>query len=614
MTGSRARTARAMVLRTLRERRRDTAWLALWSAAEALPALVFGRAVAGAIDAFRAGAVPAGLGWLGVLLAAALAGAAASRQSFGRLAAIVEPLRDRLVTAVVTAAVRRSADAVRGADTGAVARITHQAEIVRDSFGGLLMTLRTAAFTAGAALIGLATLAPPVALLAAGPMLASLALFAWLMRALADRQRRYVLSEEAVAAAVAVAGSSLRDITACGGEAHVAGQTGSLVAAQARAGRSLAGLTACRTLVLAVGCWLPVLLVIGTAPWLLRHGVTPGGVIGALAYLTGGLQLALSTLVQGTGSAGVRMAVTMERMLTGTGDEAPPGGPAAARPAGAPARPTAAAAGRAPGADPAGPPRLPAGTTVRLRGVTFAYGRHADPVIRDLTLDIPYGDHLAVVGPSGIGKSTLAGLMTGMLRPDRGQVLLGGVPAGEADPAELASRRVLIPQEAYVFTGTVRDNLAYLSPAARTADLAAAVAAVGAAGLVSRCGGYGAWLDPGSLSDGERQLFALARAYLSAARLVVLDEATCHLDPAAEARAETAFAQRPGTLVVIAHRATSALRARRVLVLDGTSAQVGGHWSLLAESALYADLIGHWDTPASGPAGPDAALAPETAR
>jgi ATP-binding cassette subfamily C protein len=122
-----------------------------------------------------------------------------------------------------------------------------------------------------------------------------------------------------------------------------------------------------------------------------------------------------------------------------------------------------------------------------------------------------------------------------------------------------------------------------------------AVAAVGLTALVTRLGGYSAEIHSGMLSPGERQLIALARAYLAPARLVILDEATCHLDPAAEARAEEAFIRRGGTLLVIAHRLTSALRARRILVMDGTSVQLGGHEEMLAVSPLYADLVGRWN-------------------
>lgn len=101
-----------------------------------------------------------------------------------------------------------------------------------------------------------------------------------------------------------------------------------------------------------------------------------------------------------------------------------------------------------------------------------------------------------------------------------------------------------------------------------------------------------------------RRLIALVRAYLSPAPLAVLDEATCHLDPEAERRAEEAFAAR-GTLVVVAHRISSALRARRILILDGNRAVLGNHPGLLRESALYRDLLGHWTAPAAaGAAGP----------
>ena len=92
----------------------------------------------------------------------------------------------------------------------------------------------------------------------------------------------------------------------------------------------------------------------------------------------------------------------------------------------------------------------------------FGYGRHAEPVIRDLSIDIAPGDHLAIVGPSGIGKSSLAGLLAGMLRPTAGEVLLDGMPVTRYPPASLPGLRVLIPQEAYVFAGTLAENILYL--------------------------------------------------------------------------------------------------------------------------------------------------------
>jgi ATP-binding cassette subfamily C protein len=254
-----------------------------------------------------------------------------------------------------------------------------------------------------------------------------------------------------------------------------------------------------------------------------------------------------------------------------------------------------------------------------LRGVTFRYREAAEPVLDRVDLDVPDGEYLAVVGPSGAGKSTLAALVVGVLRPQAGTVHHGGVPAGDV----AAGARVLIPQEAYAFRGTLRENLCYLRPEASAAAVDRAVAALGMTALVDRLGGVDAELEPATLSAGERQLVALARAYLSPARLVVLDEATCHLDPAAEDVAERAFAARGGTLVVVAHRMSSARRARRILVVDGRDTTVGDHADLVVRSRLYRDLVGHWldptepaeGTPAEGtPAGRVAQERPRAAR
>jgi ATP-binding cassette, subfamily B, bacterial RamB/AmfA len=310
---------------------------------------------------------------------------------------------------------------------------------------------------------------------------------------------------------------------------------------------------------------------------MLRRGASPGEIVGAVTYITGSLRGILYTLSQGMGAGLVRLNVTLERILQtsagpGTWAETPPEAPSLA-----PGR-------RTPSQDRDG--------TLELRDVTFAYGPHAEPVISGLTLTIPRGDHLAVIGPSGIGKSSLAGLLAGMLSPGQGEVLLDGVPVAGLG----RGWRILIPQEAYVFTGTMKENLTYLYPATKT-ELDEAAEAIGLTPLITRLGGYGAAIAPATLSAGERQLIALTRAYLPPARLVILDEATCHLDPAAEEQAETAFSRRGGTLVVIAHRISSARRARRTLVLDGARPQVGDHSSLLACSAMYADLAGQWETP-----------------
>jgi len=582
-------TPAGVLISNLRGHRRDAAALAGWSLVQALPALASGWTVAEAAGQFLAGHTAAGLAWLGVLAAAALAGAVATRQTFISLGAVVEPLRDDLVELVVTGALAGTTGSGGGpADEGApdaatsrwIARITHQAEIVRDGWAGVLSVACTFAFTVGAAVVGLATIVPATLLYVVPPLAASVVALRLLLPAYAARQRDSVIAEEAVADSAAQAISGLRDVTACGGEDEVLAGLDDLIVEQAAATRSAAWVGAIRLLCVAAGGLLPLVLVLGAAPAMLRGGVSPAHIIGAVTYLAGSLRATLNTLSQGMGASLVRLNVALERILLTAG-------------AGAPSETRRPAA--------AGRPADKVRGHLEVRAVTFGYGEHAEPVIRDLSIDIPAGDHLAVVGPSGIGKSSLAGLLAGMLHPGAGDVLLDGTPVAAYEQRW----RVLIPQEAYVFTGTLQQNLTYYRTGSAStgsgsidtvsaAELDAAAEAVGLTALVSRLGGYGGNVDPGALSAGERQLIALTRAYLSAAPVVILDEAGCHLDPAAEEVAERAFARRGGTLIVIAHRITSALRAQRVLVLDGTRARAGDHATLLADSPMYRDLVGYW--------------------
>jgi ATP-binding cassette, subfamily C, bacterial len=578
---------RSLLIRSLRRRPRDIAWLAAWSLVEALPAVASGWAIAEAVSRFLAGRTADGLGWLGLLALAALAGAYGTRQSYIRLGAIVEPLRDELVELIVAGALARSADTTKPPDTQAVARMTHQAEIVRDAYAGVLMVACTFVFTAGSTLAGLITLVPVTLPYVVPPILASVLILHLLLRPFSARQRRSVIGEEAVADSAAQAVSGLRDVTACGGERVVMAEIGARVTRQADATRSAARLGSARSLCIAAGGWLPLLLVLAAAPSMMRSGVPPARVIGAIAYISGSLRSTLNMLSQGVSAGMVRLTVTLQRIIE-----------ASTRPADAPPPADTPRAADAPlPADTPPPGAPPPAGEVRLHDVEFGYGRHAEPVIRSLSIDIAPGDHLAIVGPSGIGKSSLAGLLAGMLRPTAGEILLDGMATTRYPPAWLPDRRVLIPQEAYVFGGTLAENILYLrargGPPAG-AELDAAAEAVGLSPLVCRLGGYDAVVNPAVLSAGERQLIALTRAYLSPAPIAILDEATCHLDPAGEEQAEAAFASRPGTLIVIAHRITSALRARRVLVLDGNRAQAGDHASLLASSAMYSELVGYW--------------------
>lgn len=565
-------TVRDVLRRALLREPHRVVRLAGWSLAEAVPSFLGGQAVARAVDdGFAAGRPGTGLAWLAVLAVAWGAAAVGARRILLEIAGIVEPFRDELLTRVVTTALTTETG---GSGAEAVARTNHQVELARDAFGAIISVIRSFAFTLVSVALGMATLAPEVLPLVLPPVFAGLGLFLASLPALARRQREFFVADERTTAAVAAMAEGLRDVTACGGETRLAEVVGGRADRQARAAEALARVTAARTLSIAVGGWLPIVLLLVGAPWLLHRGMTGGIILGTITYLTQSLTPALSGLVQGLGVSGVRLAVTLERILGG----------------GTPRRPG---------------DREPDGVRVELRGVEFAYGPAAEPVIAGLDLTVPEGDHLAVIGPSGIGKSTLAALIAGLLRPGKGAVVIGGVPADEVVP----SARVLIPQEAYVFHGGLAENLTYLAPGldpgtgSGHAAVTEAVALFGLEDLTRRCGGLHAELDPATLSAGERQLIALARTWLSPARLIVLDEATCHLDPAAEARAEAAFAARGGTLIVIAHRISSALRARRVLVMDGTRVMSGTHDEMAAASPLYADLVGHPGSAAGSAAG-----------
>jgi len=233
---------------------------------------------------------------------------------------------------------------------------------------------------------------------------------------------------------------------------------------------------------------------------------------------------------------------------------------------------------------------------VRLDGVTFAYRGAPEPALRDVTLTVAPGETLALVGETGAGKSTVVKLVARFYDPTSGAVCVDGADLRSLDLLQYRHRLGVVPQEAYLFAGTVRDAIAYGRPAATDAEVEAAARAVGAHDMVAglprgyrtRVGERGR-----SLSAGQRQLLALARAELVDPDVLLFDEATASLDLATEAavtRAADAVARRRTTLVV-AHRLTTAARADRVAVMDGGRVvEVGTHDELLAAGGAYAAL------------------------
>nr|WP_259453557.1 ABC transporter ATP-binding protein [Streptomyces ginkgonis] len=252
---------------------------------------------------------------------------------------------------------------------------------------------------------------------------------------------------------------------------------------------------------------------------------------------------------------------------------------------------------------------------VEFRGVRFAYRGAEDgtEALRGIDLTIPAGQTVAFVGETGAGKSTLVKLVARYYDPTRGAVRVDGTDLRDLDLSGYRHRLGVVPQEPYLFDGTVRDAIAYGRPGASDAEVEAAARAVGAHHMIAALpGGFHQPVGERgrALSAGQRQLIALARAELVRPDILLLDEATAALDLATEAlvnRATDRLAVRRTTLVV-AHRLTTAARADRVVVLDrGTVVEDGTHTELLARGGRYAAL---WRTYAGGDEHPATERAP----
>jgi ATP-binding cassette subfamily B protein len=216
--------------------------------------------------------------------------------------------------------------------------------------------------------------------------------------------------------------------------------------------------------------------------------------------------------------------------------------------------------------------------------------------LNGLSGEVRAGQTVAIVGPSGAGKTTLFSLLMRFYAPQQGQVLLDGVPIAQMDLQDLRQRIGVVPQEAVVFSGTVMDNIRYGKPDATPAEVVAAAQAAYAQEFIADLPlGYDTYLgDRGvRLSGGQRQRIAIARAILKNPPLLLLDEATSALDANSErmvqAALETAMLGR--TTLVIAHRLATVQRADCIWVLDkGRLVEQGTHTELIARGGLYASL------------------------
>jgi ATP-binding cassette subfamily B protein RaxB len=208
---------------------------------------------------------------------------------------------------------------------------------------------------------------------------------------------------------------------------------------------------------------------------------------------------------------------------------------------------------------------------IEVRGLSFRYAADEPWVLKGLDLDVPAGQCLAITGPSGGGKTTLIKLLLGLLTPTEGEIRVGGIPLHRLGLANYRRMLGTVMQEDQLFAGTIADNIAFFDPSANTERIEACARATAIhAEITAMAMGYGTLVgDIGSaLSGGQRQRVLLARALYRQPRILVLDEATSHLDSGNEQLVNSAIRQIALTRIIVAHRSETIAMAQRVVVLD----------------------------------------------